>query len=154
MVVSRRKNKWELHGEDARDLYVDRGLSVPAIAKLLPVSKKTLYRWRNDDGWVDKRKNFQATDEHAVKQLKDAYVELALALKKTNLTEKVTIADALSKIGKAMDRFKQKRDVLRETLSALNRFKGFLEEKEDTETLELLSRRINEFGEHQIRMEI
>ena len=154
MADGRGKRKWDLYGADARELYVSLGINVPRIAKQLPVTAKTLYIWLKDDGWKEKRQNYQATDEHAITQLKDSYVQLALSLKNTGLAEKVTIADALSKVGKALDRFKQKKDVFRETSSVMNRFKEFLDGKEDKESLELLSRRIDEFTEDVIKSEI
>ncbi|MGK9367537.1 phage terminase small subunit-related protein [Melioribacter sp. Ez-97] len=44
--------------EKAKQLFVENGLSMDTIVKLLDgeVSRKTLYNWRKQDGWDDLRK--------------------------------------------------------------------------------------------------
>jgi hypothetical protein len=44
--------------EEARELFVEHGFSIESIRNVLKssVSRKTLYNWKKEDGWDEKRK--------------------------------------------------------------------------------------------------
>jgi transposase-like protein len=53
---------------EAKRLYVEEGEEIKTIAAKLNVPDKTLYKWKDEDGWDDERKENTMTSASAVKQ--------------------------------------------------------------------------------------
>ena len=76
--------KTALYYEEAKRLYVVEGFSIDAIAAILKgkVSRRTLYNWRRQGAWDEKRKAHLEQTEDIQEQLKKlAQITLREALK-------------------------------------------------------------------------
>lgn len=68
--------------EKAKELYVQNGFSMDTILTMLDgeVSRKTLYNWRKEDSWEERRKNIVAKKQNRRERLEallDRYIEQA-----------------------------------------------------------------------------
>lgn len=68
--------------EKAKELFVQNGFSMDTILTMLEgeVTRKTLYNWRNADGWEELRKNSVARKQNRRERLEsllDRYIEQA-----------------------------------------------------------------------------
>jgi len=66
-------SKLRVFYEEAQRLYVNDGFSLDAIVELLKgnVSRKTLFNWKTDHNWDDKRKKEIETTENFQVELKE-----------------------------------------------------------------------------------
>ncbi|WP_418894696.1 hypothetical protein [Limibacterium fermenti] len=102
-------------------LFVERGLKPEAIAEELERDIKTIYRWREDGKWDDKKELFDLGPTELKRILMEAAIRVAKGEKRTDTNGnevKEIDADAISKIMKAYDYMSKKvspevvRDVL------------------------------------------
>ncbi len=85
--------KTALYYEDAQRLFVREGFSLDAIVGMLgkKVSRKTLFNWKTDGGWEDKRKKHLEQNKETKDQLKNL-VDLTLKNAEANPTSKNMLA--------------------------------------------------------------
>ncbi len=91
------KNLWSVWGLEARRLYVSQGFAVSAIAKLMPVSEKTLYKWRNEDEWEIKKEENDSSNQALATQLKKSIKAFSILLEDPNRDwkEKAQLSNAI-----------------------------------------------------------
>ena len=104
-------------------LYIEKGLKPEAIAAELDRNIKTIYQWRDDGGWEDKKNLFDLGPTELKRILMEAAIRIAKGEKRTddqgNEIKEID-ADAISKIMKAYDYMCKKvspevvRDVVKE----------------------------------------
>jgi uncharacterized protein YjcR len=95
--------KFEKWGRDAEILYVEYGLSIPAIAQKLPVRTITLRRWRERADWESKRLAYSQSTREGVRTILyklSEFMEIWKKRKGTNAGE----ADILTKLVNSVEK--------------------------------------------------
>jgi hypothetical protein len=107
------------------DLY-SKGFSIQSIHDLLKVGTKTLYKWKDEDNWEEKKElNLIRPSE-----IKNMILQYVVALKNgESLPYK---ADDLSKIAAAFDRLDDNRKTAVYTMETFGAFSSFMMQKAGT----------------------
>ena len=143
-------NKWETWGIEARRLYVEEELSVTRVFEALQkqISTTTLYIWRRDDNWEQRRKAYRGSVKHAVSVLKNKILEIVNQLEDKSVADSAGLADTLSKLDKILDRFEARRDPRAETINVMDDFANWLSATGNAEALAVLGTLIQGFVAH------
>jgi uncharacterized protein YjcR len=129
---------------EAKRLYVEEGKSIKEVSATLSVNEKTLYRWKEDDGWDKDKETLALTGVSAYKNM------LLLAVKQlqkmaTDETIDARQADALNKIVKSAKSLAKDIDKRGNIMLGISEFVEFLRESHP-ETLAGLQPFLVEFG--------
>ena len=130
---------------DAKRMYCEEGLLVPEISKRLTVPEKTVYRWKEEEGWDRDREAMKMTSFSAYKQALKIAIDKLTSIALSGQID-VKEADALTKIIKSAKSLYKDVDVLGNVLLGMSEFSDFLQDR-SPETLEKLLPWISEFGQ-------
>ena len=129
----------------AENLYMRKGKSIAEISELLGVNSTTLYRWKKEGDWEQRRIEFLRSSISIADKLKDALANLVSKLKKTEIDPKE--ADALVKMVKAIKVVNSEADIIGATLVIMDELLRFLKEK-DKKAAEIVDEYIPAFGQY------
>jgi transposase-like protein len=132
---------------EAKRLYVEEGEEVKTIAAKLNVDEKTLYRWRQDDGWDAEREENANTSTNAVKQSYRAAIsameKITKDFEKTGMLNSADVQNARMLIKNAKELQKDV-DALGNILMAQREWLQFVQER-DPELVQKMLPYLNEF---------
>lgn len=125
-------SKWDAYGEEAEQLFVEKGLSLTEIARILPVSVQTLVKWKKAKGWDKKRARFLAQPVTITDKLREL-LELRLnrMFEKMDRGEEVTDAeiDGITKLISSIKKVEREVDLTATAPMLMKEFSMYLIEK-------------------------
>lgn len=103
--------KSEQYYQDAEELYVRQLKSVPQIARILPVSQTTLYKWSEEGEWERKRRDYLKGPKGALELAEELLADMLKKLREKPV-EKLSPRDIdkLAKVAKTVQGLKKSYD--------------------------------------------
>ena len=129
----------------AEVLYIRKGKTISRIAKLLGIAIQTISRWKKEENWDQRRKDFLRSSIAIADTLKDAVSKLVQKLNKEKVDPKE--ADAIVKMVRAIKALDPDADIISAALIVLDDLLHFLKEK-DKQAAEMLDRHIPKFSDY------
>lgn len=124
--------KYETYGIEAERLFVEKGMSLTQIAKILPVSTQTLVAWRKKNHWDKKRSRFLTQPTGITDRLRELLeLRLKRLFEKMDQGEEVTDAeiDGITKLVASIKKIEKEVDLTATAPMLMKEFATFLIQK-------------------------
>ena len=139
--------KKEIYYDQAEKLFVDGGHPIERVSEILPVSKKTLYQWKQQGDWGNRKKAHLASRRNVADILRQRLEEKIGEIDGRSFTS--GDADEISKIMATITRMeKDAYDLRTAAVEVMERFGRYLRAHgKDPSELQQISRHIQGFFE-------
>lgn len=129
----------------AEGLYIRKGKTVTEISRTLRISVKTISRWKKEEKWAQRRKDFLRSSIAIADKLKEALSKFVSKLGNKDIDPKQ--ADALAKMVKAIKAMDPDADIVSVSLVVMHDLLHFLREK-DKKAAEIVDKYVPAFGDY------